>query len=171
MYPKRLSYVQQGNTAISGTIADNLRMAKPTATVEEMEAVLRQACAWDFVSALPNKTESRIGEHGVGLSEGQQQRLVIARALLRDAPVLILDEATSALDKKTEAQVLKSIQSSLHGRTCLVITHRSAALKLCSYVYKLYCGKAYPSATIFHNNNIYLRVKRNRSYYKAAPAS
>ena len=165
------TYVQQGNTAISGTIADNLRMAKSAATLEEMETVLKQACAWDFVSILPKKTESRIGEHGIGLSEGQQQRLAIARALLRDAPILILDEATSALDKKTEAQVLKNIQSALNGRTCLVITHRSAALKLCSYVYKLYCGKAYLSATNFQSNNMNLRVKRSRSYYKAAPAS
>ncbi len=165
------TYVQQGNTAISGTISDNLRMAKSTATLEEMEAVLKQACAWDFVSALPNKTESRIGEHGIGLSEGQQQRLAIARALLRDAPILILDEATSALDKKTEAQVLKNIQSALCGRTCLVITHRSAALKLCSQVYRLYCGKTHLSSSGLKSSNVRFRIKRSRSYYRAAPAS
>lgn len=165
------TYVQQGNTAMSGTIADNLRMAKPTATTEEMETVLQHACAWDFITALPNQTESRIGEHGIGLSEGQQQRLAIARALLRDAPILILDEATSALDKKTEAQVLKNIQSALHGRSCLVITHRSAALKLCSRVYRLSEGNSYLSATSFKNNKKQFNIKRSRSYFRAAPAS
>jgi ABC-type bacteriocin/lantibiotic exporter with double-glycine peptidase domain len=165
------TYVQQGNTTISGTIMDNLRMAKPRASLEEMEFALKQACAWDFVSALPLKMESSIGEHGIGLSEGQQQRLAIARALLRDAPILILDEATSALDKKTEEQLLKNIQSALHGRTCLVITHRSAALKLCSQVYRLSLGKAYPISARQNNGNIKYRIKRNRSYYRAAPAS
>ena len=150
---------------------DNLRMAKPRATLEEMEFALKQACAWDFVSTLPLKMESHIGEHGIGLSEGQQQRLAIARALLRDAPILILDEATSALDKKTEEQLLKNIQSALHGRTCLVITHRSAALKLCSQVYRLSLGKAYPISARQNNGNIKYRIKRNRSYYSAAPAS
>ncbi len=165
------TYVQQGNTAISGTIMDNLRMAKPAATLEEMQAVLKLACAWDFVSALPNKTESRIGEHGIGLSEGQQQRLAIARALLRDAPILILDEATSALDKKTEAQVLKNIQSALCGRTCLVITHRSAALKLCSQVYKLYNKKAYLITPNLQSSNLRFKLRKGRSYFRAAPAS
>lgn len=165
------TYVQQGNATISGTIADNLRMAKPSATMEEMETVLKQACAWDFVSALPQKTQTCIGDHGSGLSEGQQQCLAISRALLRDAPILILDEATSALDKKTEAQVLKNIQSALQGRTCLVITHRSAALKLCSRMYRLYGGKAYLSTTNFKNSHVRFKVKKNRSYFRAAPAS
>ncbi len=165
------TYVQQGNTAISGTIADNLRMAKPDATPNEMEAVLKLACAWDFVSALPNVLESSIGEHGIGLSEGQQQRLAIARSLLRDAPILILDEATSALDKKTEAQVLLNIQSTLHGRTCLIITHRSAALKLCSRVYSLSDGKAYLSTAAGKGKAARYAIKKSGSLLKAAPAS
>jgi ABC-type bacteriocin/lantibiotic exporter with double-glycine peptidase domain len=146
-------------------------MAKSNATFEEMVTVLKQACAWDFVSAMSNKTESCIGEHGVGLSEGQQQRLAIARALLRDAPILILDEATSALDKKTEAQLLKNIQSALCGRTCLIITHRSAALNLCSRVYRICNGKSYISTTNVHSSSIKYRIKRSCSYYRAAPAS
>ncbi len=165
------TYVQQGNTAISGTIADNLRLAKSTATLTEMETVLRQTCAWDFVSALPQKTESRIGEHGVGLSEGQQQRLAIARALLRDTPILILDEATSALDKTTEEQVLQNIQHTLHGRTCLVITHRSAALKLCSRVYRLAGGKAYLSNDGFKSRSIRFKRKKDCPLFQTAPAS
>ncbi len=167
---RAFTYVQQGNTAISGSIADNLRMAKPTATIEEMETVLKLACAWDYVFELPHKMESRIGEHGIGLSEGQLQRLAIARALLRDAPILILDEATSALDKKTEAQVLMNIQSALQGRTCLIITHRSAALRLCSRVYRLSNGKAFISTTNFRFNKAHYRIKKNRTFF-AAPAS
>ena len=164
------AYVPQGNTALSGTIADNLRLAKPTASPEEMEAVLRQAYAWDFVSTLAAKMEARIGERGIGLSEGQQQRLAIARALLRDAPILILDEATSALDRKTEAQVLKSIQGALHGRTCLIITHRTTALRLCSRVYRLSGGTAYLCATRFKSIRTQFRVKRGRPHFAAAPA-
>ncbi len=162
------AYVPQGNTALSGTIADNLRLARPAATLEEMEAVLRQACAWDFVSALTGKMETRIGERGIGLSEGQQQRLAIARALLRDAPILILDEATSALDKKTEAQVLLNIQSALHGRTCLVITHRTAALRLCSRVYRLSGGAACLCTMRVKSIRTRLRVKKGRTHFTAA---
>ena len=165
------AYVPQGNTALSGTIADNLRLAKPAATLEEMEAALRQACAWDFVSALAGKMETHIGERGIGLSEGQQQRLAIARALLRNAPILILDEATSALDKKTEAQVLKSIQSALQGRTCLIITHRTAVLRLCGRMYRLSGGAAYLCATRFKSIRTRFRVKKGRLHFAAAPAS
>lgn len=165
------SYVQQGNACLSGTIADNLRLARPAATPEEMESVLKQACAWEFVSALPEKTETRIGELGIGLSEGEQQRLAIARALLRDAPILVLDEATSALDKKTEAQVLKNIQGALQGRTCLIVTHRSAALRLCARVYRLSGGKAYLSTTSFKKGKVQFRRKKSRSLFRAASAS
>lgn len=165
------TYVQQGNTAISGTIADNLRMAKTNASPEEMEAALKQACAWDFVSALPHKTESHIGEHGIGLSEGQQQRLAIARALLRNSPILILDEATSALDKKTEEQLLRNIQNALHGRTCLVITHRSAALKLCSHVYRLNNEKTYLMTSSIQNKRLRFKTMGSRPLFKAASAS
>ena len=130
------SYVPQGSTLFSGTIAENLRMAKENATEEEMTAALKTACAWVFVSSLPNGVNTKITEHGGGLSEGQAQRIAIARAVLRGAPILLLDEATSALDEKTEAQVLKNLLTALPDTACILTTHRPGALKYCTRLYK-----------------------------------
>ena len=99
------SYVPQGITMFSGTIAENMRFVKPDATDEEIEQVLRQACAWGFVEKLQDGIYSAIGERGTGFSEGQSQRLSIARALLRKSPILLMDEATSALDVATEEEI------------------------------------------------------------------
>ena len=135
------SYVPQGNTLLSGTVAENLRMGKEDATDEELEQALRIACAWDFVSRMPQGLESCLGERGRGLSEGQTQRLAIARAVLRDAPVLLLDEATSALDTETERQVLQNILCHAPDKTCIVTTHRPSVLNLCSRVYRVMDGQ------------------------------
>lgn len=134
------SYVPQGNTLISGTIADNLRMVKPRAGNDEIEAALKTACAWEFVSRMENGIDSSVGEHGHGLSEGQAQRIAIARAVLRDAPIMLLDEATSALDVATERQVLRSIMLAHPNKTCIVTTHRPSVLGLCSRVYRVHGG-------------------------------
>lgn len=131
------SYVPQGNTIFSGTIADNLRMIRSDATDEELKEALEIACAWEFVSRLPEGIQSRVGERGQGLSEGQAQRIAIARAVLRDAPVLLLDEATSALDVTTERQVLRNIMIRRPNRTCIVTTHRPSALEMCQRVYRV----------------------------------
>ena len=131
------SYVPQGNTVISGTIAENLRMVKENATDVEIEDALRIACAWDFVEKLPDGINSTVGERGRGLSEGQAQRIAIARAVLRDAPILLLDEATSALDVTTERQVLKNLLIERPTRTCIITTHRPSVLNLCSRVYRV----------------------------------
>ena len=131
------SYVPQGNTILSGTIADNLRMGKADATEAEMIRALELACAWEFVEQLPNRLETKLGRRGKGLSEGQAQRLAIARAVLRDAPVLLLDEATSALDVATERRVLRNIMQSNPKRTCIVTTHRPTVLSLCQRVYRV----------------------------------
>lgn len=131
------SYVPQGNTMLSGTIAENMRNVKPDATDEEIEEVLRMACAWDFVSRLKKGIYSRVKERGGGFSEGQAQRLSIARALLRRAPILLLDEASSALDVKTERRVLKNIMVSSYPRVCIVTTHRPSALEMCNRVYAI----------------------------------
>lgn len=134
---RQFSYVPQGNTVMAGTIADNLRMVKEDATDEDLMEVLNLACAWDFVSRLPEGLNSSVGERGRGLSEGQAQRIAIARAILRDAPVLLLDEATSALDTATERQVLRNIIRSRPNKTCIVTTHRPSVLTLCQRVYRV----------------------------------
>ena len=131
------SYVPQGNAILSGTIAENRRMVREDATDEQLEQALRTACAWQFVSKMPDGINSRVGERGRGLSEGQAQRVAIARAVLRDAPVMLLDEATSALDVATERQVLKNIIRQHPNKTCIVTTHRPTVLGLCKRVYRV----------------------------------
>ena len=131
------AYVPQGNTILSGTIAENMRMVKENASDEEIIEALRIACAWDFVEKLPNTIHSSVGEKGRGLSEGQAQRISIARAVLRDAPILLLDEATSALDVTTERQVLRNIIQQRPNKTCIVTTHRPSVLNMCQRVYRV----------------------------------
>ena len=134
------SYVPQGNTLLSGTIADNLRMVKPDASDAQLRAALEAACAWDFVSAMDGGLDASVGEHGHGLSEGQAQRIAIARALLRDAPVLLLDEATSALDVATERTILRNLAVRYPHKTCIVTTHRPTVISLCCRVYQVSSG-------------------------------
>lgn len=132
---KLFSYVPQGNTMFSGTIADNMRMLKKDATDEEIVEALKTACAWEFVEKLPEGIHHVIGERGGGFSEGQSQRLAIARAILRDAPVLLLDEATSALDMATEKRLLSNIRERIKECTCILTTHRLSVLDMCDSVY------------------------------------
>ena len=131
------AYVPQGNTILSGTIAENLQMVREDATEEEMVEALKIACAWPFVSKMPDGIHTKVGERGRGFSEGQAQRLAIARAVLRDAPVLLLDEATSALDVTTEREVLRNIVKAQPNKTCIVTTHRPSVLNLCQRVYRV----------------------------------
>ena len=131
------AYVPQGNTVISGTIAENMRMVKEDATDEEIIDALKVSCAWNFVSKLPDTINSSVGERGRGLSEGQAQRIAIARAVLRNAPVLLLDEATSALDVATERTVLRNIVKRHPNKTCIVTTHRTSVLNMCQRVYRV----------------------------------
>lgn len=131
------AYVPQGNTILSGTIAENMRMVKEDATDEEIIEALKEACAWDFVEKLPDTINTNIGERGRGLSEGQAQRIAIARAVLRNSPILLLDEATSALDVTTERTVLKNIVRQHPNKTCIVTTHRPSVLNLCQRVYRV----------------------------------
>lgn len=131
------SYVPQGNTVFAGTIADNLRMVRPEATDAELIAALETACAYDFVRQLPDGIYARTGELGHGLSEGQAQRIAVARAVLRGAPVLLLDEATSALDEATEQRMLENLMHSGRVQTCVLITHRAATAERCPRRYTL----------------------------------
>ncbi|MCR5395020.1 MAG: ABC transporter ATP-binding protein/permease [Bacteroidales bacterium] len=133
-YSRRyMSYVPQGNTLLSGTIRSNLQMGRADATDEEMLDALHLAAA-DFVSTLPQALDTPCGERGGGLSEGQAQRIAIARALLRKAPILLLDEATSALDPDTEQRVLDNLLSASDCRLVVLITHRPSAAERCKEV-------------------------------------
>lgn len=130
-----IEYVPQGNSLLSGSIRDNLLIADEKATEEEMREVLRIACA-DFVFSLPNSLDTLCSEQGGGLSEGQAQRICIARALLRKRNILLLDEATSALDPQTEATLLRNILSANH-HTIIFITHRPAVMDYCTNVLRV----------------------------------
>ena len=125
-------YVPQGNTLLSGTLRENLQLGNPEATDEQMKDVLQMACA-DFVEELPEGLDTRFSEQGGGLSEGQAQRIAIARALLRPGCIMLLDEATSALDVETEKKVLENILSD-HRRTVIFVTHRPAVVNYCDQV-------------------------------------
>lgn len=131
------SYVPQGNTILQGTIAENMRMVKEDATDEEIVEALKIACAWDFVKDMPGTFDCSIGERGRGFSEGQAQRISIARAVLRNSPILLLDEATSALDVTTERQVLRNIIQQRPNKVCIVTTHRPSVLNMCQRVYRV----------------------------------
>lgn len=131
------SYVPQVNSILYGTVAENLRAVKPEATDDELIEVLRIAEAWDFVSELHNGINTVIGERNNNLSEGQAQRISIARAMLRNAPVLIMDEATSSLDADTEKRVLHNIMDKDSTKICVITTHRPSMLKYCSRVYRI----------------------------------
>ena len=126
---KAFAYVPQGNLLFSGTVRDNLILTNPEASEEQISEAVRVSCMDKFLHELPQGLETVLGENAQGLSEGQAQRLSIARAVLSGAPVILLDEATSALDADTEKQVLENIKA-LPGRTCIAVTHRPAAAEM-----------------------------------------
>ena len=131
-----LSYVPQGNTLMSGTIRDNLLMGNPHADEDEMDAALYAAAA-DFVFALPDGLDTYCGEQGAGISEGQAQRIAIARGLLRPGGVLLLDEPSSSLDGETEQILLQRLSERLQDKTLLLITHRETIAQLCTSVVRM----------------------------------
>lgn len=125
------SYVPQGNYLFSGSLKENILLINPHATDEEIEAALDTADILEFVKTLPDGLDTILGEKGLGISEGQAQRIAIARALLSNSPILLLDEATSALDAMTEERVLENIKN-LNKKTVIIITHKAAALSVCN---------------------------------------
>ena len=126
------SYAPQGNFLLSGTIRENLTFTNPDATEEELRSALYVSAMDEYVATLPQGLDTVLGENSAGLSEGQAQRISLARAVLSGAPVLLLDEVTSALDAQTEKIVLERI-CALPGKTCIAVTHRPAALDLATY--------------------------------------
>jgi len=134
------SYVPQGNSMFSGTVAENLRMVRPEAEDAELWEALRIACADEFAAALPEGLNSPVGGRGKGFSEGQAQRLAVARAVLCRAPIMLLDEATSALDAGTETRMLQNLMSGETVRTCILVTHRPGAVSFCTRQYEMIDG-------------------------------
>ena len=139
------AYVPQGNLILSGTIKENIAISNPDATDSDIEQALYISRADEFVHNLPMGIHTQLGESGAGLSEGQLQRIAIARAVLSDAPILLLDECTSALDEEIEKTVLNRIKD-MADKTCIAITHRPAALEICDWQMeirdkKIYCKK------------------------------
>ena len=127
------AYVPQGNLILSGTIRENVSFGKKDASDSDIIEALKLAQIWDYISTLENGLDTLLGEKGLGLSEGQIQRISIARALLYDAPILLLDEATSALDEKTEIELLKALKT-MTDKTCIIISHKKAAFDFCDKV-------------------------------------
>lgn len=136
------AYVPQGGTLFSGTIAENIAFLKEDASPDEIRKAAETACALEFIEALPDGFETRIGENGFGISEGQAQRIAAARAILSGTPILLLDEATSALDEETEARLIENI-GGLTDRTLIAVTHRPAALRICTKHFKIRDGEIY----------------------------
>ena len=140
-----MAYVPQGNTLLSGTIRGNLIMGAPDATDGELWHALEIADAAQFVRDLPEGLNTALSERAGTLSEGQAQRLAIARAILRKTPVLILDEATSALDMDAERRIVENLGANTSDITCLVITHRLSLLDLCDRCYQIVGNQIRPS--------------------------
>lgn len=134
------AYVPQGNMLLSGTIRENLTFINESATNEQIEQAINVSCAKEFIDELPQGLETVIGEKGMGLSEGQLQRLAIARSLLSGSPVLLLDEATSALDEATEKKFLTNLKC-LKNVTCIIVSHKKAALEICNKYVRIENGK------------------------------
>lgn len=133
------SYVPQGNMTIAGTIRDNISLCDKNVTDEQIINAAKTAVIYDFIDSLPNGLDTVVSERGQGLSEGQVQRIAIARALLFDAPIILLDEATSALDEETETQLLNNLKSNTN-KTIIFITHRNTSLEACDKVLHLENG-------------------------------
>ena len=144
---KNISFVPQEPTLFNRPILDNIRYAKPTAPLNEVIKIAKKANIHDFIDGLPNKYNSLVGNNGIKLSGGQRQRVSIARALLKDAPILVLDEATSALDSQNEIMIQKSLQHAMRGKTTLVIAHRLSTLRNMDRIIVINHGKIVETGT------------------------
>jgi len=133
--------VHQETVLFSTTVAENISFARPNATMDEVIAAATAAKAHEFITSLPNGYDTLVGERGMKLSGGERQRISLARAFLKDAPILILDEPTSSLDVHTEAAILDTIQELMKGRTTLMIAHRPSTLRDCNMILVLEDGR------------------------------
>jgi subfamily B ATP-binding cassette protein MsbA len=159
-----MSIVTQEAVLFDESIADNIALGKPGASRSEIEAAARNAAAHDFITAMPEGYDTRVGEGGLKLSGGQRQRVAIARAMLRDAPILLLDEATSALDAESERQVQVALSRLMAGRTTIVIAHRLSTVVDADRIYVLDRGKVAQSGThaeLMAANGLYASLYRH----------
>jgi ATP-binding cassette, subfamily B, bacterial len=143
---RQFAIVLQEPVLFSTSIADNIAYGRPEATEAEIEAAALAANAHDFIAALPEGYLTPVGERGMMLSGGERQRIALARAFLKDAPILILDEPTSSVDLGTEAAIIEAMERLMKGRTTFIVAHRLATLRHCDVVYAVEDGQLVPSS-------------------------
>jgi len=134
-------YVTQDTVMFKGSIADNIRVAKQNAGMEEIQNAARKASIHDFIASLPKGYETNVGELGDSLSDGEKQRIGLARAFLHDGDFLLLDEPTSNLDVLNEGIILKSLSKESSGKTIVLVSHRKSTMSLADEVYKMANGR------------------------------
>jgi ATP-binding cassette subfamily C protein CydCD len=157
----RIALVSQDTYLFNDTLEANVRLARPDATPEQIELALSRAALRDFVSGLPEGLATRVGERGVQLSGGQRQRIAIARAFLKDAPLLVLDEATSHLDTISEAAVRSALDALMVDRTTIVVAHRLSTIRAADLILVLRAGRlieAGTHATLIARRGVYARL-------------
>ncbi len=170
---ERLGVVTQDNFLYSVSIAENIRMAKPDASEEEIRAAARQAYAHDFISALPDGYETEVGERGVKLSGGQKQRIALARVFLKNPDVILLDEATSALDNESEKRVQESIERMRRGKTIVMIAHRLSTVVHADRIFVLRKGRIVESGnhrTLLQANGYYKELYEKQNAERPSPS-
>ncbi len=158
---KQIAYVGQDSYVFTGTVCENIQYGNPNATMQEIENAAKSAHAHEFISKLPNGYESFVGEGGTQLSGGQKQRLAIARAFLKNAPIILLDEATSALDSSSETKIQKAIKNLLSGRTTIVIAHRLSTIIDSDRIYVLQAGRIIesgPHTELIQKDGVYTHL-------------
>lgn len=147
LFREKISVVSQDTYLFNGTIEENLKLAKPDASLAEMEEAVKAARIYDFIHSLQEGYQTHIGERGLNFSGGQRQRIAIARAILKNAPLIILDEATSSLDTKNESDIQRSLDELLKGKTALIVAHRLSTVKTADRIFVLHSGNMVEEGT------------------------